>query len=683
MHLETNNKSVLGSTSDWIYNGKQLEVVQWDISPDLKYILLETQRLTGWRHSFYAKYFLFDLKTRKTVPIDRKPKESVDVGRGMTSLVVWAPNGHTLAWVQDNDITVTIDGQNIAVTSDGSHEIINGQSDWVYEEEILSDKQAMWFSDDGNHLGYLKFNDTLVKEYRLQYYERYDAKQYPAEIALKYPKPGTPNPFAQLFIADLQPFKTREINLDCFGPETVFTQVQWIRNQTLLVRCMNRVQDYQKLFAVEAPDWKPRLLRDEPSSDGAWFERRQPLYLINTSYVELLENEDGFAHLAYFDHYTNKKPTKWLTNGPFDIASVEHVDDYIYYASTEEGSIQRHIYRTDLNGNKEKLTPKDRWPQVIQTLEEQHLGFYSTLVSPKGSYYTLSYQGPDPGWERLYRKDKSLVRALNDGQHYRDLWSQYDYPKDSFMTIKNDNGDDMNCRMTVPADFDPKHKYPLFMEVYGGPGSQKVDCKYSVGFQTKMAHFGMVYMKCDGRGTGFKGRKFRSAVSKQLGKYEAMDQIKAAKHLIDQGFIDPKRVGIWGWSYGGYTTLKVLESDQVFTIGVAVAPVTDWLLYDTMYTERFMKTPQENAIGYAVSAVKDMKAFKHTPFLLIHGLADDNVHFQNSARFVWDLTGAGVKSYTTQFYTDSDHSIYHNGANPLVYDKLQEFVCSHYQLECK
>jgi dipeptidyl aminopeptidase/acylaminoacyl peptidase len=236
----------------------------------------------------------------------------------------------------------------------------------------------------------------------------------------------------------------------------------------------------------------------------------------------------------------------------------------------------------------------------------------------------------------------------------------------------------MNAKMIFPPGFDKaaNKKYPVFMECYGGPNSQKAAQVYHYDVMNRVAMSGVIALIVDGRGTGFKGRKFRSAVSKRLGHFEALDQIAAARWAGQQPYVDASRIGIWGWSFGGFLTSKVIEADSgVFALGVAVAPVTDWKFYDTCYTERYMKTPEENFQGYLESAVTRMQGFKNTKFLLMHGTADDNVHFQNSAELVWHLTGAGVMNYTVQYFTDSDHSISENGARTVVYDRIFQFLC--------
>lgn len=301
--------------------------------------------------------------------------------------------------------------------------------------------------------------------------------------------------------------------------------------------------------------------------------------------------------------------------------------------------------------------------------------------SPQSSYFELNYRGPDIPWTNVYSTsfDFKSRQALID----HDV-SQYSYPKHWYTTIPNDNGDAMNAHIIFPGDYDDSGatKYPVLMEVYGGPGSQKASMVFDIGMGIKMANQGFIYVLVDGRGTGYKGRKFRTAVSQHLGGHEVDDQTSAAKWLGRLKVVDPKRIGIWGWSYGGYMTAKVLEKNSdVFALGMAVAPVTDWLFYDSMYTERYMKTPAMNRDGYKESAVNRMEGFRKSKFLLLHGTGDDNVHFQNTANLVWDLTGGGITDYKVQFFTDSNHSMDANGALEQVFKLLEKFICTNFHVD--
>ncbi|KAJ3088883.1 hypothetical protein HK102_007706 [Quaeritorhiza haematococci] len=759
-------------------NGRRIYFQDFFVSPDLKRILVETNRVKGWRHSFFADYYIFDVETKKTRPLTTsKADKSIpgELGNDKVALALWSPSGHSVAWVRENDLFVTIDGETeVRITTDGSKQTINGIADWVYEEEVLGTHDAMWFSPDGTQLAYLKSDETKVPEYRLQYYEQ-PRSLYPHELVVKYPKAGAPNPIVTLHIAT--PSVSSNANLtfpvtfppsQMFAPDdSLIVEVKWMTsNDTLLVRVMNRVQDVQRIFMVKkivVPEgatvggqvvWNATLVRDEPSRDGAWFNLLQPITYVPPSatnpdrlapsYIELMEDADGYTHLAYFGSISASKPTAWLTNGKWEVTSVVGVDvekDKIYYLSTEEGSMQRQLYSVYLNGfNKTKLTPppnvsypkqmplfklnlnsdsskpvagdedgvvserkkegetegekdkvgKHSAADSVSNPEKEaedkigDIGYFEASFSPKCQYYLLNYKGPEVPFSRVIKVDDDWSSDVQDNKQVREAIEGVRLPKTKHFTIENDEGDDMNAMMSVPADFDESDNktYPVLMRVYGGPNSQMASYQFELNWMTAMANAGFVTLVVDGRGTGFKGRKYRAAVSKQLGHYEVVDQIAGAKFLTTLGFVDKERIAIWGWSYGGYTTAKVIEADSgYFSVGMSVAPVTDWMLYDSVYTERYMKTPEMNPEGYKQSAVTNMTGFLHDRILLVHGTADDNVHFQNSADLVWHLTKQAVRNYRVQYYTDSDHSMGAGGASTEIYELLKNYLFEQFGLQ--
>lgn len=360
---------------------------------------------------------------------------------------MWSPHGHNLAWVRDNDLFVTLEGKKeIRITNDGSKNIINGLADWVYEEEVLAEPTATWFSIDGKSVAFVKFDDTLVKDYELQYYAKYGENQYPTTIDVKYPKPGTPNPIVTLHIASLSadgqsmPQVVIDFGKNDFEPsDKLFTQVTWIDSNSLFVRMMNRVQDRQKLFLVsrssDFSSWSVEMVRDEVTPDEGWFPKLQPLRVTHfkknnvpatPSYIELMDiNDDGFMHMAYFEDIRAKKPTRWITNGHFEVTSIKGInedDGVIYYLSTENGSTERHVYSIHLDGTNKKLLlgSAERPKPVIGQLPgsfglRDTAGYYDAAFSPKCSYYVLGYLGPDIPWERIEKTGKdgtSLILVI-------------------------------------------------------------------------------------------------------------------------------------------------------------------------------------------------------------------------------------------------------------------------------
>ncbi|KAJ3038694.1 hypothetical protein HK097_003092 [Rhizophlyctis rosea] len=724
MHIEFGNKTVLATAEELVDpNGNPIRPREVLISFDAKYLLLETEYVKGWRHSFFAEYWIFNVAEKKAsrLTTSKSDKEiPEEIGGGKVALAVWSPKSHHVAWVRENDLFVKVNAElEVRITNDGSKDVINGITDWVYEEEVYGAHEALWFSPDGSRLAYLKFNETLVPEYRLQLYmHEKENNQYPTDVGIKYPKAGAPNPVVTLHIATpSSPNVTaRSVPVNFTSPlyfpdeDRLITEVTWIgENDKLLVRVMNRVQDVQRLFLVEyvqgvngtQSDWVGRIVRDESTGDGGWFNKLQPLTYIppssavgrqNPSYLELMEDAKGYTHLAYFADVSDKEPKAWLTSGEWEVTGVVGRDadkGVVYYLSTEEGSTQRHLYSVHLDGStKLQLTPPKNvtYTPVIPTYNSTDIdkkkpvgevGYYNVGFTPKCEYYHLQYNGPDVPFGVVVRGDGGWGQEVTSNQRLREDVGKYAMPMQKIFTINNTNGDAMNARMLVPANFDPSGntKYPVLMRVYGGPSSQTVSHQFGIDFMTAVASAGFISISVDGRGTGFKGREYRTGVSKRLGKLEVEDQITAAKWLAGQEWVDEERIGIWGWSYGGYMTSKTIEANSsVFALGMAVAPVTDWRFYDSIYTERYMKTPLQNSDGYEESAVTDMEGFRHAQFLLVHGTGDDNVHFQNTASLIWSLTGARVRNYRVQTYTDSDHSMGANGANMEVYILLWEFL---------
>ncbi|KAJ3226629.1 hypothetical protein HK099_004510 [Clydaea vesicula] len=741
--------------------GTSLHITDYSISFDLLYVLVATDYEKGWRHSFFANYYIFDveLKTNNALTTSKSDKSIPGaLGNGKISLAIWAPKANHIAWIRDNDLYVTsiLPGvgepftlKETRITNDGSKQVINGIADWVYEEEVLGSHDAMWFSPDGSRIAYLKFNETEVPEYHFQLYESPHGS-YPREVSVKYPKPGFPNPVVTLHVAtpsttnDISDIAVQFKNEENFSDSNrLIVEVKWLTDSdTLLVRIMNRVQDVQRIFLVtpvlknSKEIWEAVLIRDEPSVDGAWFNLLQPAVVVEPfadrsepSYLELQEDANGFTHIAYYADVTRAEPTAWLTKGNWEVTEISAVDfqkGILYYLSTEVDSTQRHLYQVHLNGfDNKKLTPPSglTYEKTISVLNMDSFktsktkrdkgaefdlkekidisdsdatgielelyknkkklklvgeeGVYEALFSPKKKYYILMYHGPDVPWSRIIKTDDDWFKDSITNQHTRNAIPTYSIPQRNIFTIENEFKQTMNAKIIVPADFDPSGniKYPVLMKVYGGPGSQTVNQVFGFGFMDSVANAGFVVLMVDGRGTGFKGRKFRTCVSKHLGKYEVDDQIAAAKWLSKLDFIDSERIALWGWSYGGYMASKVLEANSgFFALTMAVAPVTDWKYYDSIYTERYMKTPELNEKGYQNSAVTDMTGFENGEFLLIHGTSDDNVHFQNSADLIWRLTKAGARNYRVQFFTDSDHNIDAGGANKEVYALLKNFL---------
>jgi dipeptidyl aminopeptidase len=517
-----------------------------------------------------------------------------------------------------------------------------------------------------------------------------------------------PNPGVSLHIVTFSEDRAQSFELTFPEPfeenDRLLTQVLWLNGSTLLVRMMNRVQDRQQVYIARdvsdvkssSPQWEVQLVRKEQTDDGGWFTPLQSAFAFKQGYLELSEKQNNFMHVAYYEKAGDREPKVWLTTGEWEVTRIIGVHEekgLVYVLSTE-----RHVYVIDLETQKRRRltqTPvsSDRIPTLKQgdakqgfsSLNATLKGYYEATLSPGKGYLNLLYHGPGVPFSVVQGtvKDSPVVVNLNQNLNLMDLLRTYQLPTQVFTTIKNDQGDSMNVKLLLPIGFDPQSskKYPVLMKVYGGPNSQLVDMKYGFDFMTAVANADFVVALIDGRGTGAKGRKYRNWVSKQLGKYETLDQVNGARYLASLPFIDAKRIAIWGWSYGGYMTCKVMEADQqVISLGMAVAPVTNWLYYDSVYTERYMKTPRDNPNGYEASAVRDMTMFRTKDFLLVHGLSDDNVHFQHSADLVYHLTREAVNNYQVQVYTDSDHGMSVGGADRQIYILLRRFLFNRFNV---
>ena len=433
-HIEDKSRTPLAYRSDIITKvGTELSFDDWQISPDLKTILLTTNKINGWRHSFFADYYVFDIETKSLKTLNSTTTDKFiahEKGSGKTSLVVWGPNSHSIAWVRDNDLHVTVDDKEFRITTDGSKDIINGIADWVYEEEVLAGQQATWFSLDSSCVAFVKFNETLVTDYELQYYAKYGENPYPTKIDVKYPKPGTANPTVGFYISRLNTEDHSPVLID-FGKDgfaiddVLITQVTWVSGgDAVLVRLMNRVQDIQKLFLItlkdsESNEWTAKLVREENTPDGAWHNGLQPLHFLDPSesnsgsdpaYLELMDSPEGYQHLAFFSNVRDSAPSRWLTSGNWEVVEIKGIDyknELIYYTSTEIGTSQRHLYSIGFDGKGKKLqTPSKPYskvvPQIASSLGSGDLaGFYNAHFSNGCKYYVLAYLGPDIPWERI------------------------------------------------------------------------------------------------------------------------------------------------------------------------------------------------------------------------------------------------------------------------------------------
>ncbi|KAJ1868652.1 Dpp4p [Coemansia sp. RSA 990] len=681
--------------------GVEFTPLAWSLSADWEFMLFKIQSQRVWRHSERGTYMIYNIRERTLAPLTQTDNDRVQ-------RVDWAPVGHRLQFVRDNNLFVTDTQHEIQVTDDGSQSVFNGVADWVYEEEVLGSAASSLWSPDGNAVAFMRLDDTPVPVFQYElFHPENRSVVYPDTISLHYPKAGAPNPLVSLYIyrpdfgvsaprASDNPdtaFHPQLVSFDApFAPEDfLITNVVWLTDHSdrLLVYVMNRVQDHFKVYVVNADskNLTAHKVREHASDDGAWIEiNSSPLYVPQASvpsltadaYIDLVEHGEH-THLALFSPPDASEPTRWLTSGDYDVVSdsvsFSPRSARVSFLSTRESSISFNLYQVALDAEGlHSLSPPPAAGPAIRTRlgsDSARNSTYEASISAEGGFYLLNYKGPRVPWQAVYSlSNPEFEVVVNDNSVAKNLLDAFSLPTVEFTEIANDAGDTMNAMITYPPDFDrnAKAKYGVLFHVYGGPNSQQVSQAFSLDWmsalvsQRDVPDMPWIVVRVDGRGTGYRGRRFRSAVSKQLGILEPADQAAAARFLQTQPYVNPHRIAIWGWSYGGYTTARAIERhSDVFRVGMSVAPVTSWRFYDSVYTERYMKTPRANEAGYDASTVTNTTGFSSSRFLVQHGTGDDNVHLQNTLALVDLLESKNVPGFEMAVYTDSDHSIYTHG----------------------
>jgi dipeptidyl-peptidase-4 len=506
------------------------------------------------------------------------------------------------------------------------------------------------------------------------------APPYPEWLQLRYPKVGETNPTVTFHLLDLEDLSAPPavIATDAFPPEDlIIGEVAWVTDDHshVIFRAFNRVQDHEKLLLVDTESKSATVVRERDASPG-WIENNAAIaYLPGTgSYVDL-SDESGWQHIYVYD-IDSSTPVA-VTSGEWEVTAILNVSpetNTVYYQSTEQLSNERHVYSVGLDGKNKKA--------LVPTTE----GYWTASFSAGGGYYILSYNGPNLPYQKLYstKNTGTAIKTINDNAILAAKLAEYTLPKVTWSTIDHPDGYSFNVMERLPAKFSPtsSKKYPVVFDIYGGPGDQRTGKTFrQVDFRAYLASdpdLEYIVLSVDNRGTGYKGRDFRTVVSGQLGNLEAQDQVYAAQQWAKKSYVDPTKITIMGWSYGGYLSAKVVELDSdVFSFAMITAPVSDWRFYDTMYTERYMKSLDANREGYAKTAIVNSTGFNNIRggFLIQHGTGDDNVHFQNSAVLIDTLTVGKVspKKFHVQWFTDDDHNINFHGATSVVYKQMARY----------
>ncbi|EKD20993.1 uncharacterized protein L3040_004612 [Drepanopeziza brunnea f. sp. 'multigermtubi'] len=656
-------------------------------SKDLKKLLLATGIQSNWRHSFYAQYWIFDVETQTAEALDAAEPDS------RIQLASWSPQSDAVVFTRENNLYIRkLSSKTVTqITKDGGPNFFYGVPDWVYEEEVFAGNSATWWAEDGKYVAFLRTNESEVPEYPIQYFlsrpsgvqPQPGEENYPEVREIKYPKSGAPNPSVALQFYDVE--KGEVFGIEVAGSfaadDLLITEVIWAGSKAL-IRETNRESDVLRVVLVDVAERSGKTVRNEDiqSEDGGWFEVSQKTRYIpadpsngrpEAGYIDTVIH-NNYDHLGYFSPLDNPVPTL-LTSGNWEVveapSAVDLKKNLVYFVATKESSIQRHVYSVFLNGS--NLQP------LTDTSKE---GYYTASFSSGAGYALITYNGPDIPWQKVISTPSNsdhYEKSISTNSELAEMAKKYELPHLIYSTV-NIDGFDLNVVERRPPHFNENKKYPVLFHLYGGPGSQTVTKRFGVDFQSYIAaNLGYIVVTVDGRGTGFIGRQARVIIRGNLGYWEARDQIETAKIWAAKKYVDASRIAIWGWSYGGFMTLKTLEQDagQTFSYGMAVAPVTDWEFYDSIYTERYMHTPQHNPEGYKNATISNMTALQqNVRFLVMHGVADDNVHMQNTLTLLDKLDVARVENYDVHVFPDSDHGIYFHNANRIVYDKLNNWL---------
>ncbi len=619
-----------------------------------KMILLACNTNQIFRHSFTADYYLYDIANKKLKKLfDFQVQEPT-----------FSPDGKKIAYAKENNLYVydLASNKSTPITTDGQkNSIINGITDWVYEEEFAFVKAFDW-SADSKKVAYIRFDESQVPEFSMSMFGK---ELYPMMQTFKYPKAGEKNALVSLHIYDVNSNAVKNVNLGNYN-DFYIARMKWTNDaNTLSAQVLNRHQNNLDLLFIDGNSGTAKVVLNE--KDKAYVDVTDNLTFLKDNSFIWTSEKDGFNHVYLYDK--NGKLKNQLTKGKWEVTNYYGLDEKtntVFYQSVENGSINRDVYRIGLDGkNKVRLS--------------QNTGTNAATFSPNFQYYinTFSSASQPTTYTLNEAKAGKQVQVIENNESLAAKLKSYNLPAKEFFVLKTAKGNELNAWMIKPKDFDPAKKYPVFMYQYSGPGSQQVNNEWNSTddyWFMMLSQQGYIVACVDGRGTGFKGADFKKVTQLQLGKYEVEDQIDAAKVIGNYAFVDKSRIGIFGWSYGGFMASNcIMKGNDVFKMAIAVAPVTNWRFYDSVYTERYMTTPQENAGGYddnsPINHVDKLKG----KFLLIHGSGDDNVHVQNSMQMMEALIQAN-KQFDSQIYPDNNHGIYGGKTRIQLYTKMTNFI---------
>ena len=629
-------------------------IISYEFSDDESKIMITTEIKQVYRRSSLGKYYVYDLKTKSLVLVSDK----------LIQEPTFSPDATKVAYVFENNIYIKdiYSGETKQVTTDGEkNKIINGVTDWVYEEEFTFVRAFEW-NKDGTHLAFIRFDETNVPEFSM---DVYGESLYQTQQVFKYPKAGEENAKVSVHTYNVSSGETNGVDV---GEAYYIPRIKWTNDADILsVQVMNRHQNDLKLYFHNLKTQESKVILHE--KDDAYIDITDYLSFLDDNSFIWTSEKDGYNHIY---HYSKTgKLLHQVTKGKWEVTDYYGYDKKtgrIFYQSVENGSINKDVYSIKLDGKGKKRLSKEN-------------GTHSADFSSDFSYYISSFSNSETPYKYSLHNSTTgeQIQEIKNNNKLLSELDEYAISPKEFSTIKI-NGNDLNMWMIKPKDFDANKEYPLFMFQYSGPGSQQVANKWMSAndyWYQMLAQKGYIIACVDGRGTGYKGAEFKKVTYKELGKYEVEDQIAAAKKLGELPYIDESRIGIWGWSYGGYMSSNcILKGNDVFSMAIAVAPVTSWRFYDTVYTERYMQTPQENANGYDDNSPLNYVDNLKGDYLIIHGTGDDNVHVQNTMRMVEELIQAN-KQFDWAIYPDKNHSINGGKTRLQLYTKMTNFIDEH------
>lgn len=642
------------------------QINDYQFNADESRLLISTRKKPIYRRSYTADYYIFDFKNKELKPLS---------ANGSQRLATFSPDGLRIAFMRDNNLFIhdLRFGTERQITFDGQlNHIINGAPDWVYEEEFSFNRAFEW-APDGSALAYIKFDESEVKEYPMNMFEGQhpsvgENALYPSVYRYKYPKAGEANSKVSVHVYDIQDKTT--LKMDTGEEEDIYLpRIRWTKDpKRLAIIRLNRLQNKMDVLTANVRTGKTTpLYREENKYYISESNLDHLTFLEDGKYFVITSEKSGYMHLYLYDMAGHEK--KAITSGEYDIADFYGYDParkIFYYSSFEESPIEKYVYAVDARGKKTRITPVKGWNDVAFS---KTFNYYIHTVSDIAT----------PPVIRLFNARHKLIRVLEDNKKVNEVMSRYTLSPKEFIQIPAADGHtQLNAWIMKPVNFDPDKKYPVLITQYSGPNSQQVRNAWGgVNWLNYLTQEGYVVACIDPRGTAARGEEFRKCTYMQLGKLESDDMIASAKWLANQPYADARNIGIWGWSYGGFmSSLCILKGHDVFSTAIAVAPVTHFKYYDSVYTERFMRTPQENEKGYEENSPLHWAGELKGHLLLCHGTADDNVHVQNTYELAERLVQAN-KQFDMGIYTNRNHGIYGGNTSLQLYTRFIHFLNQH------